>query len=137
MIYKFAEDLNFNDLLKKESHISKDILKNKIEKNEIIVAIVENEIVGYLRFNYFWDEIPFMNMLFIDEDFRNKGIGSELVGFWENEMKKRDFTSFMTSSLSNERAQDFYKKLNYKDCGSLLLEDALEIIFIKKISSIL
>lgn len=40
----------------------------------------------------------------------------------------------MTSSLSNEEAQHFYRKLNYVDSGALLLpEEPLEIIFVKKL----
>lgn len=40
----------------------------------------------------------------------------------------------MTSTLSNENAQHFYRKLLYRDSGSLLLEnEPLEIIFTKKL----
>jgi ribosomal protein S18 acetylase RimI-like enzyme len=75
-----------------------------------------------------------MNMLYIDKDYRNKGIGKELVGFWESEMKYKSYDLVMTSTLSNEQAQQFYRKIGYKDCGSLLLEnEPLEIIFTKKI----
>ena len=40
----------------------------------------------------------------------------------------------MTSTISNENAQNFYRKLKYIDAGSLLLpNEPLEIIFIKNI----
>jgi len=40
----------------------------------------------------------------------------------------------MASYLSDETAQHFYRKLGYRDSGSLILEnEALEIIFTKKI----
>ena len=82
----------------------------------------------------FWDNIPFMNMLYLNESYRNKGIGKELVRFWETEMKKKGYNLVMTSTLSNEQAQHFYRKLGYKDSGSLLLEnEPLEIIFTKRI----
>lgn len=75
-----------------------------------------------------------MNMLYINANYRNKGIGKELVLFWENEMKKKGYKFLMTSTLSNEEAQHFYRKLGYKDSGSLLLpNEPLEIIFIKKL----
>lgn len=48
-------------------------------------------------------------------------------------MIKEKYNKVMTSSLSNENAQHFYRNLGYKDVGSLLLEEALEIIFIKKL----
>lgn len=73
-----------------------------------------------------------MNMLYINENYRNKGIGKELVRFWENEMKGKDYELVMISTLSNEQAQHFYRRLGHKEVGSLLLEDEpLEIIFLK------
>jgi ribosomal protein S18 acetylase RimI-like enzyme len=73
-----------------------------------------------------------MNLLYIDEQYRSQGIGKELVRFWEGEMKNRGYKLLMTSTLANEQAQHFYRKLEYKDFGSLLLEgEPLEILFIK------
>jgi hypothetical protein len=49
-------------------------------------------------------------------------------------MKSLSYKLLMTSTLANENAQHFYRKLNYKDAGSLLLPDEpLEIIFIKEV----
>jgi len=75
-----------------------------------------------------------MNMLWIEESYRSKGIGRKLVSFWETEMQKQEHNMVMTSTLSDETAQHFYRKLGYKDCGSLLLPDeALEILFLKMV----
>lgn len=75
----------------------------------------DNKIIGWLRYNYFWDNTPFMNMLYLNENYRNKGIGKEFVRFWENEMKIKGYKLVITPTLSNEQAQHFYRKLGYKD----------------------
>ena len=63
----------------------------------------------------------------------DKGYGSQIVGFWEDEMKKKGYSCVMTSTLSNEQAQFFYRKIGYVDRGSLLLpKEPLEIIFYKE-----
>ena len=78
--------------------------------------------------------MPFMNMLYVLEGERGKGYGKELVVFWENEMRQKGYDRVLTSTLSNEQAQFFYRKLGYTDSGSLLLPDEpLEIIFLKEI----
>ena len=69
---------------------------------------------------------------FIEEDRRGKELGTTLIAFWKDEMRKRDYDRVMTSSQSNERAQLLYRRLGYRDCGCLLLpDDPLEILFFK------
>jgi len=121
-------------LKERDHHISGAALIKKISDKEIIIAKSENKILGWLRFGFFWDSIPFMNMLFIEEAHRNKGIGKKLVQFWESEMQKQKYKLVMTSSQSNEEAQHFYRKLGYADAGSLTLpKEPLEVIFIKQL----
>jgi ribosomal protein S18 acetylase RimI-like enzyme len=126
-----------HDLLELEhldKYISKVELVKSIDADRVILYWLNDKIIGWLRYNLFWDKIPFMNMLYVLEDYQGQGVGKELVVFWENELKQRDHQMVMTSSLANETAQHFYRKLGYQDSGSLMLEDeALEIIFTKKI----
>lgn len=135
MKIEYASELDFQFILDNEQYISKQLIKNKLKKKEIIIVKdKDNNVVGWLRYNYFWDHIPFMNMLYLIEKYRRKGIGRELVNFWETEMKDKGYEVIMTSTLSNEQAQYFYRKLGYKDSGSLLLDNKpLEIIFTKKL----
>lgn len=135
MKIEYASELDFQFILDNDQYISKQLIKNKLKKKEIIIVKdKDNNIVGWLRYNYFWDHIPFMNMLYLIEKYRRKGIGKKLVNFWETEMKSKGYEVIMTSTLSNEQAQHFYRKLEYKDSGSLLLDNKpLEIIFTKKI----
>ncbi|MGB1285835.1 MAG: GNAT family N-acetyltransferase [Aggregatilineales bacterium] len=113
-------------------HISEAMFRKKLSDSEYML-ILDNDIVfGWLRWGYFWDEIPFMNMLHIAENQRAQGYGRQLVTAWENLMQSRRYEQVMTSTLSNEPAQHFYRRLGYVDSGALLLPDEpLEIIFAK------
>ncbi|KEI96786.1 GNAT family acetyltransferase [Clostridium botulinum A2B3 87] len=135
MEIEYASELDFQFILDNDRHVSKQLIKNKLKEKEIIIEKdQDNKIIGWLRYSYFWDNTPFINMLYINENYRNKGIGKKLVEFWETEMKSKGYELVMTSTLSNEQAQHFYRKLRYKDAGSLLLDDEpLEIIFTKSI----
>lgn len=138
MKIEYASELDFQFILDNDRHVSKQLVKNKLKEKEIIIAKdKDNKIIGWLRYSYFWDNTPFMNMLYLNENNRNKGIGKNLVRFWEAEMKSRGYELVMTSTLSNEQAQHFYRKLGYKDSGSLLLDgEPLEIIFTKNINKL-
>jgi ribosomal protein S18 acetylase RimI-like enzyme len=125
------EDLNY--LAEEDHHIGRNVIEEKIARREIIVAHREDRRVGFLRYGYFWDEIPFMNLLWVRGDSRGKGYGTQLISFWEEEMHKLGYDSVMTSTLSNERAQHLYRRLGYEDVGSLLMpEEPLEIVFLKR-----
>lgn len=133
---KYAEISDLESLSELDKHISGVELKQIIERRHLIIAENSGHITGWLRFGMFWDEIPFMNMLFVVEAERGNGIGTALADFWENEMRFAGFSRVLTSTLSNERAQHFYRKRSYKDCGSLILPgEPLEIILLKELNS--
>ena len=130
---RYADITDLEYLSCNDKHIRKELINKKINDKEIIMIHYDKKTVGWLRYNYFWDNIPFMNMLFIEDEFRRIGLGTKALNFWENEMKRNGHKLVMTSTLANENAQFFYRKQGYEDSGCLLLEDEpLEILFVKK-----
>ena len=128
-----AADLDY--LVAKDRHLSSGVLEQKVGRREILMLWHDDSRAGLLRFGYFWDEIPFMNLLWVQEDLRDRGFGTRLVSFWENVMRESGYEMVMTSTLSNERAQHLYRRLGYRDCGSLLMpEEPLEILFSKRLA---
>jgi len=72
----------------KDHHIDSVMPKRKIDAKEIAIAQSDSKLIGWLRYGFFWDSIPFMNMRVIEEEYRSKGVGKKLVQYWEKEMKK-------------------------------------------------
>ena len=134
MNIRYAEKMDFAWLKENDVHISEEILETKIKSKEIFIVEENNKNIGWLRYNLFWDNIPFMNMIYFLDEYRGKGIGKKLVEYWEKVMRQKGNKNVLTSTLSNEEAQHFYRKLGYKEIGGFkLLEEPFEIIFHKKI----
>lgn len=134
MNIRIANKSDLSILVYYDKHISEDELAYSMMRERILIIEENNHLIGWLRYNLFWDNTPFMNMLYILEDYRGKRYGKVLTLFWEGQMKRLGYELVMTSTLSNEGAQHFYRKLGYRDAGSLLLpQEPLEIIFIKSI----
>jgi len=132
----YAQERDWEYLVKNDDHVKPDVLKRVVEQHQVIVLRDGDETIGWLRFGFFWDTIPFMNMLAIEEEYRGQGLGTQVAEFWENEMKKQGYEMIMTSTQSNERAQHLYRRLGYKDCGALLLplpDEVLEILLVKRL----
>jgi GNAT superfamily N-acetyltransferase len=128
----FAGPEDFDYLVEMDSHVRADVLERKIERQEVIVLWRDDRRAGWLRYGYFWDALPFMNMLYVRAELRGQGLGTRLVTFWESEMRRAGYDRVMTSTLSDEDAQHFYRKRGYEDRGCLLLPgEPLEILFVK------
>ncbi len=129
---RYAAESDFEELARLDCHIFPEELRNAIHLRR--VPIIENGggLAGWLRYNLFWGNIPFMNRLYVLEGKRGQGLGGKLVEFWEAEMKRLGYDQVLTSTLSSEQAQFFYRKHGYVDCGSLLLPGEPLEIFLRK-----
>jgi len=117
-----------------DKHVTFSILHDKINRHEVLVVHDDNTFAGWLRYGFFWDNTPFMNMLFLLPEYRRKGIGKRLVLFWEGQMKAQGYKTVLTSTQQNEFAQHFYVDLGYKAIGGFnLCDKPYEIIFAKDV----
>lgn len=127
----------YNDIdfwLSLDRHLSIHELNKKINNKECLVILNNNEPIGILRYNLFWDNTPFVNMLYIKNEYQRMGYGKELMIFFENEMKKLGYDTIMTSTQIDEDGKYFYYSLGYKHTGSIYLKNqAEELILIKEI----
>lgn len=130
---RLAGENDLSVLSENDRHVSAETLKKKISDKNILIAEADGEFAGWLRFNFFWDEIPFMNMLFVIQRFRGKGIGAELVREWERLMREQGCKTLLTSTRADEHAQHFYRKLGYKELGGFFpFCEEYEMIFGKR-----
>lgn len=115
-----------------DMHIDRTELENLIKSSRVYIAEDNGNFIGWLRYNLFWDNTPFMNMLCVLEEYRGKGIGRQLVEHWEEQVKLLGYDTVMTSTASDEYAQHFYMKLGYKVVGGFLpKDDPYEVILTK------
>ncbi|MBN1777247.1 MAG: GNAT family N-acetyltransferase [Clostridiales bacterium] len=108
--------------LRFDKHIAKDELLKKIPNKRCYLLKDDDTVVGVMRYNLFWDSIPFLTLIYLDECARGKGYGRLALQKWEEEMRVLGHRLVMTSTQADEDAQHFYRKLGYQDAGCLLLD---------------
>ena len=119
-------------LCENDKHISKEELENLIRLNRLYICFKGQLFIGWLRYNLFWDNTPFMNILYIQEESRGKGYGKQLVEYWEEKMNLLGYKTVMTSTASDEYAQHFYNKHGYLTIGGFMPKgEPYEIILTK------
>ena len=132
MKIRLATMENLPWLKARDHHIAEEELCSLICQKRVLMACVDDRPVGWLRWNLFWDNTPFMNMLYLLEDSRGKGFGRALVTYWESMMQAQGYDAVLTSTMASEDAQHFYRAMDYRDAGALLLPgEPTEIIFYK------
>ena len=111
--------------------------KKKIEKYDS--QIPPNRLGECINNNLvyvFWQSIPFIDRLYIDEAYRGKGYGTLMMGYWEKAMRRMQYRYGMLSTQEDETAKFFYENLGYKKIGAFLPpeQSAHELIYIKSLS---
>lgn len=121
-----------------DGHLPNKEFEKKVRDKQGYILLEDDKPVGLLRFNLFWDNTPFCNMLFVDWNYQRRGFGKTLMEYWEADMKSQGYGVLLTSTQVDEEAQHFYRKLGYKDCGGFVIdipkyEQPMEMFFIKAI----
>ena len=125
---------DLSSIAQQDHHISQEELHNLIALGRVAIAEEGETFLGWLRWNLFWDNTTFLNMLYLSEPHRGKGCGKALMQWWEAEMRKLGFSTVMTSTASDEYAQHFYQKLGYTAIGGFGLPgESYELVFSKKL----
>lgn len=123
-------DLPF--LAENDRHVTPAELDSLIRLGRILLIEADGKAAGWLRWNLFWDNTPFMNLLYLLEDFRLQGLGRALVLHWEQQMREGGYPFVLTSTQADEAAQHFYRRLGYQDIGGFLLPgESYELILRK------
>lgn len=121
-----------------DRHVSDEGFDRKVRDRSGYVLFDDGIPAGVMHYSLLWDRMPFLNFIFLLKPYRKKGYGRKLLCHWESEMKRAGFSMVLLSTQVDEEAQHFYRKMGYKDCGCLVLNDcpmeqAMEMFFVKSL----
>ena len=97
---RIADDADLSVLRDLDEHLSPGDLVGLVSAGRVMVAEVDGVVVGCLRWGMFWDEVPFMNLLWLLPEWRGQGIGTSLVEAWETAQVGSGHTMVLTSTVS-------------------------------------
>lgn len=136
MELRLVTERDKNFVMSIDRHIDEAGFANRVYTKSGFVLWEEGEPVGIMSHCVLWDNLPFLNLIFIKEECRGMGLGRQAMLIWENEMKKRGYKMVLLSTQADETAQHFYRKLGYVDCGGLVFsgtpaDQPMEVFFRK------
>ncbi len=132
MNIRYAQQDDIHWLVSFDNTVNEDWIRRSVFNKEAIVAFDEGPI-GFLRFSMFWGKIPYVDLIKVNPEKRNMGVGSAMMTFWENEMRSKGFDIFMTSAETTEkRSRDFHLKCGYLEIGEIDLNQSCGEVFYLK-----
>lgn len=108
-----------------------------VPSKEVYLAMVKEEIAGFTILNMQGGFIGYVQTLCVASEWRNKGIGSQLMAFAEQRIFKETPNVFICVSSFNPKAFKFYQDLGYEVVGELkdyIVAGHSEILLRKSIS---
>ena len=106
-----------------DRHLSKSEFELKVRDKRGYIISDGADPIGVMRYNLFWDSIPFLTLIYMKKSYRGKGFGKQALLSWEGEMRELGYKMVMTSTQVDEQAQHFYRRIGYKDKGGLFLDN--------------
>jgi ribosomal protein S18 acetylase RimI-like enzyme len=144
MNIRFALSSDFQNIRQFDPHsnyIDPEKIKQKIAANEIILALRDQEIVGIIKFSYFWATRPYIDLVWVKQDFRRQGIGKQLIHYLEEYLVKEGYTHLLTSAEAQDpTAQSWHRSQGFVECGQITAlnlphDTTPEIFYYKRIAS--
>jgi predicted GNAT family acetyltransferase len=129
---RIASDADLPFLREVDRHVSHKVQTELVSLGRVMVAEVGGVAVGCLRWGMFWDEVPFMNLLWVVPERRGSGVGTTMIEAWEKAQLAAGQATVLTSTVSAERAQHLYRRLGYVDTGARFLPDEPTEIILRK-----
>lgn len=121
--------------LLKNSKLPGEIFDRKYQYDEILVAKVENQLVGFLVFDYLWYHIPFISFIWVESKYRKNGIGSALLTHLEKYLSANNHNVLFSSSEKTAiEAQAWHRRMGFEDSGEIIKinDDNIGELFFKK-----
>lgn len=135
---RHANEEDFSWLCEVDKAAPRSWVARTIFHGEYLIALLDGEKRGFLRYSLFWGKVPCMDVLLIDEGFRRQGVGTVLVKEWQGEMIRKGAKILMTSAMESEpEPQAWHRRNGFRESGQLTfagVQPTPEIFFIKELS---
>ena len=99
----------------KKSFTDLNTLKEELENNpfgKVVLYIEEDSVIAYLYYSEIYERVE-INNIEVEPDFRNKGIGTELLRYLTETTDQKSIS--LEVKKDNYNAIKLYKKFNFKE----------------------
>lgn len=98
----------------------RDLLLREAERGRLILAFSERRPVGYLRLEHLWQRVPYIGLIMVIPALRGQGIGSTLLAWLEDALRRqRQYVLYSSSQADEPHSQAWHRRRGFVECGFL------------------
>jgi len=106
------------DFVQRDGYISADLVRQKIDRQEVFVAECEGTLVGYARIEYLWSLVPYLALITVLPSRRRQGAGRALLRAMEEFLRSGGHAVLYSSSQADEpEPQAWHRHMGFVECG--------------------
>jgi len=117
-----------------DGYVATPILQRKIAEQEVFVASLGGELVGYLRLEHLWSQVPYIALVRVMPPFRRRGVGRALLKEVCERARAQGHRALYSSSTANEaEPQAWHRHMGFEECGLIAgINDGVGELFFRK-----
>ncbi len=135
LIVRIADQGDLDLINQQHALPHKEILR-KISNEEIFLLFLNGVPAGQLRVAFLWSIIPYIELIYVDSNFRKQGYGQMLLGYLEAHLRTQGYQDLYSSSQVDEpEPQAWHRHMGFEECGIIngLNEGGIGEVFFKKV----
>ncbi|WP_420454413.1 GNAT family N-acetyltransferase [Rubrivirga sp.] len=125
-------DLGF---VSRDGDLPDPVVRRKVSDGDVYVALRGDERAGYLRLEWLWSKLPYIELIRVLEPHRRAGVGQALLAHVGAETASRGHAALYSSSQADEpEPQAWHRRMGFEECGMLagLNEGGVGEVFFRK-----
>lgn len=133
---RYAQIRDLTGCAETDYGLPRRVIEQKITAQEIVIAEIQGQIVGYLRLDYLWSSIPYIALISVEEAHRRRGIGRAILAFVEAEARRQGRKVLLSSSQVDEpEPQAWHRHMGFAECGILagINDGGIGEVFFRKV----
>ena len=107
MEIRIVTDSDKEFVMSMDKHVDDTAYMNRVFTKSGYVIGEGSRRIGTMAYCVLWDNRPFLNFIFIKEEYRGKGFAGQAILCWEKEMKSQGYKMTLLSTQVDEGAQHF------------------------------
>jgi ribosomal protein S18 acetylase RimI-like enzyme len=136
MQIQIAQKKQLTDLLQIEAEISKitpwskSFFTESIENQRTLVAIKDDQVIGYLIYQLMWGSVIFLSLLRVPKAHQRQGVGKKLLAYFIQKIKKEGCKRILSSTdVTNNMGNSFHQKYGFQKIGKMNFKDFEEVFY--------